>query len=224
MKILVADKFERSGIEGLKAAGCEVAVSAGPAGRCAGAGDSRHTRRRPRRPRHRGERADARGRRAVAHRARGRRLQHDRRGDGIQTRHLRLELSRQERDRGRGARLRTDARARPAHRREHRGAARRHLEQEGIFESARTVWPHARSARIRQHRPGVRAARARVRHARRRLEPPLRRRRRSAAAAVSDHDREDAGGSRREKRRPQRPPRAHRRDARARQPDEFSTD
>ena len=49
-----------------------------------------------------------------------------------------------------------------------------HLEQEGVLEGARPVRPDARPARLRQHRPGDGEARARVRHADRRLEPPLR--------------------------------------------------
>ena len=49
------------------------------------------------------------------------------------------------------------------------------LEQEGVLEGARPVRPDARPARLRQHRPGGGEARARVRHAGRGLEPPVRR-------------------------------------------------
>ena len=50
------------------------------------------------------------------------------------------------------------------------------LEQEGVFEGARSVRPHARADRLRQHRRRRwRSARARLRHAGRRLEPAVRR-------------------------------------------------
>ena len=126
MKVLVADKFEKSGVDGLQGRRLRRGLRAGSQGRRAGAGDRVERRRRARRARHEGDRADAGRRTAVAHRPRRRRLQHDRRGRRLDARHLRLELSRQERDRGGGARVRPDAVARSAHSRQRRGAARRH--------------------------------------------------------------------------------------------------
>ena len=46
MSVLIADKFEQSGIDGLKAAGCDVALRAGPEGRGADRGDRGERRRR----------------------------------------------------------------------------------------------------------------------------------------------------------------------------------
>ena len=95
MKVLVADKFEQSGIDGLKAAGCEVVYQPDLKDDALDGGASAR----------RGADvlvvrgtavtgADARSRRAVARRPRRRRLQHDRRRGGVAARHLRVELSR----------------------------------------------------------------------------------------------------------------------------------
>ena len=94
MKVLIADKFEQSGLDGLKAAGCEVvyqpdlkddalapAIDETAADVLVVRGTAVTAR-------------DARSRRAVAGRPRRRRLQHDRRRDGVAARHLRVELSR----------------------------------------------------------------------------------------------------------------------------------
>jgi D-3-phosphoglycerate dehydrogenase len=88
MRVLIADKFEQSGIDGLKAANCDVvyhpdlkdealasAMRVGSSRVVGGSGDS-----------------DAR-RRCAADCSRRRGLQHHRRRGGIASRHLRLELS-----------------------------------------------------------------------------------------------------------------------------------
>ena len=178
MKVLVADKFETSGIAGLRAAGCEVisdpdlkddalkeAIARTAGGRAGGA-------------RHQGHRADARRRAPVADRAGRRRLQHDRRQGRIAPRHLRLQLPGQERHRRRGAGLRPDPRARPAHPGQRRRAARRQVEQEGVLEGRRALRQDARPARRRQHRPRDDPPGRGVRPQRRDLEPAVRRRRR----------------------------------------------
>ena len=77
-----------------------------------------------------------------------------------------------------------DARARPPGARQRRRAARRDVEQEGILEGRGPDRPDARPARLRQHRPGGGEARARLRHAGARVEPPVRRDR--PARAVAD--------------------------------------
>ena len=56
VKVLVADKFEQSGIDGLKAAGCEVVYQPDLKDDALTRGDPRHRRRRARRPRHGGDR------------------------------------------------------------------------------------------------------------------------------------------------------------------------
>ena len=84
MKVLVADKFEKSGIDGLKAAGCDVVYEPDLKDDALTAGDRRERRRRAGRPRHQGDDADARRRAAVADRPRRRRLQHDRRRRRLQ--------------------------------------------------------------------------------------------------------------------------------------------
>ena len=97
MKVLVADKFEKSGLEGLKAAGCEVVYepelkddALTEAIRATGADVLvvRSTKVTD---------ADARRRAAVADRPRRRGLQHDRRRRRLEARHLRVELPGQER-------------------------------------------------------------------------------------------------------------------------------
>ena len=126
MKVLVADKFETSGLEGLRAAGLRGGLRAGPEGRRAAA------------RRFATSGADVlvvRGTKVTAamldagrlspRRSRRRRLQHDRRRGRVDARHLRVQLSRQERHRRRGAGVRPDARARSPHPRQRRGAARR---------------------------------------------------------------------------------------------------
>ena len=177
MKVLVADKFEQSGIDGLEAAGCDVALSARPEGRRAAR--RRCATRAPTCWWFAARRSPAPMLEAgslVARRARRRRLQHHRRRRRLAPRHLRVQLPGQERHRGRRAHLRADPGPRPARARQRRRSARGTLEQEGILEGARALRPHARPARLRQHRPGSGQARARVRHADRRLEPPLRHR------------------------------------------------
>ena len=125
VKVLIADNFEQSGIEGLKAAGCEVVVPARPKDDGADCRDSRDGGRRAGRPQHGRHRGDAGSRRAVARRPRRRGLQHHRRRHRVEARHLRVELSRQERHRRRRAGLRADPCARPARARQRRRPARR---------------------------------------------------------------------------------------------------
>ena len=107
MKVLVADKFEQSGLDGLRAAGCEVVYEP----------DLKDEALDRRRSGRRGADvlvvrstkvtdADARRRTAGAGRAGRRRLQHDRRRRRLEARHLRLELPGQERHRRGGAGVR----------------------------------------------------------------------------------------------------------------------
>ena len=103
MRVLIADKFEQSGRDGLQAIGCEVsyqpdlkdealveAITEGVAG-CAG------------RARHQSHRTDAGGRSNQAGGSRRRRLQHDRRGGRFKTWNLCFQLSGQKFDRRGGA-------------------------------------------------------------------------------------------------------------------------
>ena len=92
-----------------------------------------------------GYRRDDGCRRALADRPRRRRRQHHRRGRRLEARHLRLELSREEFRRGRRIDDGIDPGARSAHSRQRRGAARRQLEQEGIFEGEGPDGPDARA-------------------------------------------------------------------------------
>jgi D-3-phosphoglycerate dehydrogenase / 2-oxoglutarate reductase len=104
MKVLIADTFEQSGIDGLKAAGCEVIYEPDLQGRHARAGDSDDGRARARRPLTKVTAAalDA-GRLSLIVRA-GAGDEHDRRGGCLDARHLRVELPGQERGgRGRAA-------------------------------------------------------------------------------------------------------------------------
>ena len=161
-EVLVADKFEQSGIDGLKAAGCEVIYRARPEGRRADRRRSRDSgadvlvvrstdgdRRRCSRP----------ARLSLVVRA----------GAGYNTIDVAAASRRgiyvsncpgKNADRGRRAGVRADPRARSARPRQRRRPARRHVEQEGVLEGARAVRPDARPARLRQHRPGDGAARA----------------------------------------------------------------
>ena len=163
MKVLVADKFEQSGLDGLKAAGCEVVYEP------ALEGDALHGAIRE-------TGADVlivrstkvteamlEAGRAGARRPRRRRLQHHRRRRRVAPRHLRLELPGQERGGRRRADARPDPRARPPHPRQRRRAARRALEQEGVLEGARpaTARPSACSAPGSIAREVVVGARAR---------------------------------------------------------------
>ena len=174
MKVLIADKFEKSGIDGLRAAGCDGRQRSRSQGRRAARGDREDGGRRAGGAQHEGDGADARRRTAVAHRARRRRLQHHRCGRGVRAWHLRLELSRQERDCRRGARLRADPGAGSPRSGQRRRAARRAVEQEGVLEGAGPLRQDPRPARRRQHRPGNDPPRRRVRPRRRAVEPAFR--------------------------------------------------
>ena len=208
MKVLVADNFEKSGLDGLRAAGCEVVYQ--PDAKDAALVEAVRTSGADvlvvRSTKVTAAMLDA-GRLSLIVRA-GAGLQHDRRGRGIDARHLRLQLSGQERDRGRRAHLRLDAGARSPHSRQRGRAARRQVEQEGVRESERAARADARRAGPRQHRAGSDQARRGLWSRRRRLEPALRRR--SAA--------DDRAGSARARPRRRGANRAHRarRDARRR--------
>ncbi len=211
MNMLIADKFEASGLAGLRALGLHghlraAAQGCGPRRRPGGErGAGPH---RPVDARHRG---DARRRSAVAHRSCRCRRQHDRRRGGVAPRHLRLELPGQERRGGGRAGVRADARARPARRGQRRRPAPRRVEQEGILQGARPLRPDARAHRLRQHRAGGGAPRPCVRHAGDRLEPALRRGRGDPATGrpgARHRGGGDPGGSRRAGRRRQRASRA----------------
>ena len=162
MKVLVADKFEQSGLDGLKAAGCEVSYQPDLKD------DALADRDRSTRRRGAGRAVDARSPRRCSTPGACRSSCAPAPASTPSTSpprprgHLRLELPRQERGRGRRADLRADARARSPHRRQRRRPARRHVEQEGVLEGAGPVRPHARPARLRQHRAGSarRAARS----------------------------------------------------------------
>ena len=175
MKVLVADKFEQSGIDGLTSAGCEVVYEPDLK-------DDRLT------EAIRATSADVlvvRGTKVTAPMLDAGRLSLIvRAGAGYNTIDVAAASTRgiyvsncpgQERHRGRGACLRADPRARSARARQRRGAARRQVEQEGVLEGAGPVRADARPARARQHRPGNDPARRRLRHERRGLEPALRR-------------------------------------------------
>ena len=110
MKVLIADKFEQSGIDGLQRGRLRGRLRAGPERRRADRRDPVERGGRAGRARHEVTRRDARLRPARAGRSRRRRLQHHRRGRGVEARHLRVELSGQERDCRRGARVRADPR------------------------------------------------------------------------------------------------------------------
>ena len=176
MKVLVADKFEKSGIDGLQRRRLRGRLRARSQGRRADERDrddaartcwSCAARRSPT------PMLDA-GRLSLIVRA-GAGYNTIDVGGGVAARHLRLELSRQERHRRGRAGVRADPRARSARARQRRRAARRQVEQEGVLEGAGAVRPDARPARHRQHRAGDDPARRRLRHDRRRLEPPVRR-------------------------------------------------
>ena len=110
MKLLIADKFEQSGIEGLKRAGCDVVYEPDLKDDALTRGDCLERGGRAGRARHQGDGGDARRGAALADRAGRRRIQHHRCGGSVEARDLRVELSRQERDRRRGARVRADPR------------------------------------------------------------------------------------------------------------------
>ena len=155
MKVLVADKFEASGLDGLQALGCEVVYEPDAQGRRAGRGGRAGPARRA------GRALDPGARRRCSTPGRWRSSCAPAPASTPSTspaasraRHLRVELSGQERGRRRRADLRPDAGARSPDSRQRRRAARRDLEQEGVLEGARAVRPHAGPARLRQHRPG----------------------------------------------------------------------
>ena len=215
VRVLVADQFERSGLDGLAAIGCDVVhdpalkdeALAAALARDAGGGAGR--------PLDQGDRGDD-GRRAPRpHRPRGRRLQHDRRRRRVGPRHLRLELPGPERGRRGRARVRPDPRARPADPGQRRRPAGRPLEQAGVREGPRPVRHDARAAGVREHRPGAGAPRPGVRLQPRHLGSTLRGRPRPRPDAVRPRppsagpDRRDrvvARRGRRAGRHPQRPP------------------
>ncbi len=177
MKVLVADKFEQSGLDALKAAGCDVVFQPDASGDALVTAIKQSQAAGHRRPIDASHRGDDGRRRAVADRAgRGGRQYHRRRG-GVEARHLRLELPGPEFCRGGRADDGFDPRARSAACGQRRGAACRHLEQEGIFEGEGADGTDPRPARLRPHRPRGREACARVRHAGDRLEPAFHRRR-----------------------------------------------
>ena len=115
MKVLIADKFEKVGIDGLKELGCTVVsqpdVKAEELPAAIRADRSAH----PHRPRQEGERRRAQGRHRAHPGDPGRRRdRHHRRGHRLEPRRLRLQLSGQELDRGRRAGDGPAARVRPA--------------------------------------------------------------------------------------------------------------
>ena len=155
-------------------------VSARPEGCRAGRCDPHLGRGGADRPIDQGDRGDARRRTPRPRRPRRRRLQHHRRQGRVGARHLRLELSRQERDRGRRADLRAAARHRLPRRRERRRSALGHLEQEALCQGERAGGPDHRHRRRRRHRARGDPPRPRLRHAGAPVEPALRRTRRHA--------------------------------------------
>ena len=196
MKVLIADKFEQSGIDGLDGRRLRGHLPAGPEGRRAGGRASRRRRRRrARRPRHDGHRArcsrPARCRSIVragagyntidvaAASRRGIYVSNCPGKNAIAVAELAFALM-----------LALDRRM-PDNVAELRAGTWNKKE----YSKARGLLrPHARPARLRQHRPGGGAARAGVRHAGRRLEPRFAV---TAAAAVAD----DARRSRRSRSR-----------------------
>ncbi len=177
MRVLVADKFEESGLAGLAAIGCEVLYEPKLEGESLGA----------RLAQSRAEVLVVRSTKVSACRDRqclrpradregGCRRQHDRPRGRLGPRRRGLELPRQERDRGRGARMGAPPRARPAPRRADGRPSQRGLEQDRIRQGEGPRGPDARRDRPRSDRPRGRDARAGLRDARRRLEPVARRR------------------------------------------------
>ena len=177
MKVLIADQFETSGLEGLAAAGCEVVFD--PALKddelVSALRETRAEVLIVRSTKVTAAMMDA-GDLALIVRA----------GAGYNTidvagrvgsRDLRLELPGQELDRGRGAGVRPHPRAGPSDPGQRRGAARRTLEQEGVLEGEGPARPDARAARFREYRPGTGAAGTGLRHGYRHLVAPLRGRR-----------------------------------------------
>ena len=162
MRVLIADKFEQSGRDGLQSLGCEISYQPDLKD------DALVDAIRKEAPDVlvvRGTKVtepmlDAGPVKLVVRAGAG--LQHDRRGRRFEARYLRFELSRQKLDRRCRARVCVDPRARSSHRRQRRHVASRRVEQERVFESARIVWPHAWLDRRRQDRPGDDSARASV--------------------------------------------------------------
>ena len=181
MRVLIADKFEQSGRDGLDAAGCEFSYQPDvkddalvEAVRSYGPDvlvvrSTKVTE----------QMLDAGALKLIV-----------RAGAGYNTidvagrlapRRLRLELPGQELGRRRRARARAHTLLRPAHRRQRLGASRGPLEQEGVLEGARPSRANARPHRHGPDRTGSHHARARLRHARRRLEQESGRRARHSA-------------------------------------------
>ena len=169
MVVLVADAFEQSGIDGLKAAGCEVVHDPALDGEALAAALRPHTRRCPRRPFDQGHRGDDGRGRAGAGRPGRRRLQHDRCRGGVRARDLRVELPGPQRRCG----CRADARAHPGARSPYPGqrrrVARREVGQEGVFQGGGSQGQDAWPAGLRRDwarggatGPGVRLAPARL--------------------------------------------------------------
>ena len=170
MKVLIADKFEKVGMDGLKELGCTVVsqpdVKAEELPAAIRATD-------PHILIVRGKKVSADALKAgtaltlVIRAGAGHR--HDRRGDGLEPGRVRLQLSGQELDRRGRAGAGPAARVRPAHSRPGGRASRRDLEQGRVLQGARAARPDARHRGAGADRAGDRGARARVRHAGRRL-------------------------------------------------------
>ena len=228
MKVLVADKFEQSGIDGLKAAGCEVVYEPDLKDEALTRGDRDDGGRGAGRARHEGDRrrcstpagwrsscapAPATTRSTwPAASPRGIYVSNCPGKNAIAVAELAFALI-----------LALDRRV-PDNVAELRAGQ---VEQEGVLEGAGAVRPDARAARRRQHRPGDDPARRRVRHERRAVEPAVRRAsdrpmteqeaRELGIEAALRHGRHraraDAGRRRGARRHPQRPSRAWPRDA-----------
>ena len=170
MKVLIADKFEKVGIDGLKELGCtvvsqpDVTAEALPAtvkevdphilivrSKKVNADDAQG------------------GHRAHAGDPRRRRDRHHRRGDRLEPRDLRLQLPGQELDRGGRAGDGADARLRPADPRPGGRSAAGQVEQGRVLQGAGTPRPDARHRGAGPDRPGGRGTRPGVRDAGRRL-------------------------------------------------------
>ena len=174
VKVLVADKFEQSGHRRPEGGRLRRVVSARSEGRGARGCDPRQRRRGAGRPRHAGHRGDARsGALSLVVRA----------GAGYNTIDVAAASRRgiyvsncpgQERDCGRRADVRADARARPPRARQRRGAARRHGGTRRSISKARGLFGRTLGL-LGYGSIGQEVARRAhgVRHAGRRLEPPV---------------------------------------------------
>ena len=171
MKVLVADKFEKSGLDGLKELGCDVVFQPDLK-------DDALT-----------EAIGSSGAEVLIVRSTkvtramleaGHLSLVIRAGAGYNTIDVEAASERgiyvancpgQELGRCRGACLRLDPRARPARRGQRRGLEARSLEQEGVQQGPRSLRTHAGPDRRRRHRQGDDSSRPGLRHAGRRVEP-----------------------------------------------------